>query len=292
MSMTTSGLATPPRTAPPRVRRLEAKPPVRPRAPQRRHASFGRVLGWAFSLSVLLHFLLLFLSPFGFRIDLPLGGSVGQEASRQPFGMEMVIAIPSENAPDTPPVEEPPVVERPPQTTPSFRPPPVATPGGGAPGGAPVGDTQAPARGSARDALQPGYRDPRLIAPQRPAVQPDTRTEHERYMEHLQARIDAVNDSMGVAAARERRTSDWTITDGSGNRWGLSPEGLHLGGLTVPRELLPLPGATGDNASLEAERERQRQRDEIQRQGEASDRRGTQDERIDAIRREQDSRRP
>jgi hypothetical protein len=115
----------------------------------------------------------------------------------------------------------------------------------------------------------------------------DTRTDYERYQDHLQARIDAINDSLAVAAARESLTSDWLITDGSGKQWGLSPDGLHLGGVTIPRQLLPLPRATGDNQSLEAGRERDRQRDEIRRQEEERERRQIQEERQEAIREQQ-----
>jgi hypothetical protein len=132
--------------------------------------------------------------------------------------------------------------------------------------------------------LRPGFRDQRLYVTPSPLPARPQQTPYDEYRAHLQARIDAVNDSMGVAARRDARTADWTLTDGSGNRWGLSPEGLHLGGITIPRALLPLPGPTGDNQSLEAERERQRQRDEIQRQADDATRGDTARERIEAIR--------
>src|SRR5690606_15748281 len=113
---------------------------------------------------------------------------------------------------------------------------------------------------------RPGFRDPRLYVD--PAVEAlkrtDTRSNHERYMEHLTARIQASNDSAGVASRAP--DTDWTVRDGSGRRWGLSEEGLHLGPLTTPPQLVPRPGATGDNASIEAEREERRQREEIERQ--------------------------
>jgi hypothetical protein len=268
----------------------------RARAPDRDRGSFDRVLAWSLGGSILVHILLVLLSPLFIQTDSPPGGApaAGSEATRA-FGLEMIVAIPSETAPEPP--DLPAVETAPTQTPPTAQPPAAARPGPQTPPGqpgAPGADatTPVPVRPrSATEALQPGTRDPRLYVPPRPLPPPDQRTEHERYMEHLQARIDAVNDSMGIEANRNRRTADWTITDGSGNTWGLSPSGLHLGGVTIPRELLPLPGATGDNQSIEADRERQRQRDEIQRQGEASDRRATQDERIEATREEQDRRR-
>ncbi len=206
------------------------------------------------------------------------------------FGMEAIIVIPSANAPEFP-VQETPQEE----VQPIFRPPidaaPTPTPddaGAGPLGDAPVGDAaaDAPSGGSARDALRPGYRDPRLYVAPRP-LQTEERTDLERYMDHVQARIDAVNDSMAASARRESSTADWTITDDSGNRWGVSSEGLHLGGITIPSALVPLPGATGDNQTREGARERERQREEIRRQEEDREREATRNERIEAIRERQ-----
>jgi hypothetical protein len=292
MNMTTTGLASPPRAAPPRVHKPAPRPPEAPRKLERSPPAFGKILGWSLGASLLVHLLFLLLSPLFIGFHLPAGGAISASPdSPQAFGLEMVIPIPSENAPENPPVEEreeePPPVTRP--VTPQFR-APVTPSGGGAQ--TPPSETQPPpgSGASVSEALRPGYRDSRLY------VEPDRfpelrKTQHERYMEHLQARIDAVNDSMGVAAARERRTSDWVYTDDEGRSWGLSPDGLHLGGITVPRALLPLPGATGDNQSLEAERERLRQREEIQNQEARRERDETTQERLDAMREDQDSRR-
>jgi hypothetical protein len=251
-----------------------------------RKSSYERVLGVSLAVSLLVHLLLLLLSPLLVEVGAPPSEGAEIAAESAPaFGMQAMVVVPSENAPEIPEVVETPAevprfqAQPPPRPVP---PQPGATPGPTAPAPGPQTPAAGAPEGSSRDALRPGFRDPRLyVAPQQfPELQ---KTEHERYMEHLQARIDAVNDSMRVAANRERRTSDWTVTDGSGNRWGLSPDGLHLGGMTVPRELLPLPAATGDNQSLEADRERQRQRDEIQRQEDDRERRRIQQERTRAI---------
>lgn len=280
--MTTSGLATPPRAARPRVPEPEVPRP--PRRPEHSRTSFEHVLAWSIALSILAHILVLLLSPLFVRVDVPPGATAAPAApTTDSFGMEIIVAIESENAPEVPPVEEEPI-ERVIQTPPRFdaeRPPTTPAAGDTPPPATPAPGDQT--RRSAQDALRPGYRDPRLyvVPDQYPELR---RTEHEVYMEHLEARIDALNDSMNVASARDRTTSDWTVTDRDGNKWGLDGDGLHLGGVTVPRAILPLPGPTGDNARLAEERERQRQRDEIQRQEEDRRRRETQDERIDATR--------
>ena len=125
--------------------------------------------------------------------------------------------------------------------------------------------------------LRPGFRDPRLyVGPSAlPASPTGTAGNHERYMESLTRRIEASNDSVGISS-REPNT-DWTVRDRSGNRWGLSEDGLHLGPLTIPDELVPRPAATGSNQKLEEAREEQRQREEIRRQEEDRARRAEQE---------------
>jgi hypothetical protein len=290
MNMTTSGLASPPRAAPPRVHKPAPKPPEPPRRFERSPPSFRKVLAWSLGISVVVHLFLLLIPSFVVQFEVSAGGPVqASQDAQQAFGLEMVIPVPSENAPENPPVEEreeqPPVTRA---TPPQARVPVAPSAGGGqAP---PSADPPPPSggTGSVTEALRPGYRDSRLY------IEPDRfpelrKTQHERYMEHLQARIDAVNDSMGIAAARNRRTSDWVYTDDSGRSWGLSPDGLHLGDITVPRALLPLPGPTGDNQTLEAERERMRMREEIQNQEARRERDETSRERIDATRQSQDA---
>lgn len=148
----------------------------------------------------------------------------------------------------------------------------AAAPPGAAQGGA--GATGAGGR------LRPGFRDPRLyVGPSAlPPAREGTAGNHERYMESLTRRIEASNDSAGMAT-REPNT-DWTVRDRDGNRWGLSEEGLHLGPITIPDELVPRPAATGSNQKLEEEREEQRRRDEIRRQEEARARRAEQERAI------------
>ena len=155
-----------------------------------------------------------------------------------------------------------------------------------APGPSAVGDgaTGGTADGRAggvgvSDRLRPGFRDPRLyVAPD--ALPAPERTNQQKYMDHLGARIEALNDSMAVRGPN----TDWTVTDGSGRRWGLSEDGLHLGPVTIPKELVPRPGATGTNQKREQGEEEQRQRGEIQRQEDDRARREAQEAAIRSAR--------
>lgn len=286
--MTTPHLAPPRPDAAPRdpVAPRVPPPPPRARNPNPRIA-YGRALRWALLVSAATHAVLLLLTGDFLTID-PLATRGRAAPDPETFaGLEWVVPVPEGAEGDSPPAapaeEEPAEVrDREVPTVLRVRPgeaEPEPTAPAAAPGGTPAG------QGSARDALRPGYRDPRLyVDPKALGVQGEQQSSHEKYMEHLQARIDAVNDSMGAAAAREQAAKDWTFRDKNGKRWGLSEDGLHLGGLTVPRALVPLPGPTGDNQSLEAAREQQRQRDEIRRQEEAGERRDTLRERARAIR--------
>lgn len=118
--------------------------------------------------------------------------------------------------------------------------------------------------GGVAERLRPGFRDPRLYTdPGLGRLQQPGPSDAQRYQEHLQARIDALNDSMYGGSGPN---TDWTVKDGSGRRWGVSEDGVHLGPLTIPRALVPFPAASGTNQDLEQEREIRRQREEIQRQ--------------------------
>ena len=47
-------------------------------------------------------------------------------------------------------------------------------------------------------------------------------------------RLGLWQDSAAMELARQRRSLDWTWTDDEGGRWGVSPEGIHLGSVTLP----------------------------------------------------------
>ena len=90
---------------------------------------------------------------------------------------------------------------------------------------------------SAADLLRPRVGDPRLWTV--PGAGPPL-TAHDRLRARVQARIDAINDSIRLAAEAERRAKDWTVEGKDGERWGVSPGKIHLGNIT-----LPLPLSTG-----------------------------------------------
>jgi hypothetical protein len=96
----------------------------------------------------------------------------------------------------------------------------------------------------------------------------------------LSGRLAEWYDSVSAEAAAQAAWTDWTFTDASGDRWGISDGQLHLGGITLP---LPSFGTS----SLEA-RDRAWQWDEISRQGGQVAVRQTVRERMEAIRARRD----
>jgi hypothetical protein len=145
---------------------------------------------------------------------------------------------------------------------------PVSPPAHAAPATDRSSVSSAAPRRSGENPLRTGLRDPRLWVAPGELPEPPEPTDHERYMAHLQRRIDALNDSIHGEAERSRRATDWTVTDKSGKKWGASPGKLHLGDVT-----LPLPGVQGNRDHEEAAAERNRRWEEIQRQEQEAERR-------------------
>lgn len=150
---------------------------------------------------------------------------------------------------------------------------------------------QAGGGGSIGDRLQPGYRDPRFYVDQKIEAlkEVDTRPDIQKYRDRLQAAIQASNDSAWAQGSHPN--TDWTKTDRNGRKWGVDEKGVYLGGIRIPKALVPTPRATGTNKELEAERQRQKQHDEIQRQEEAAARKKAQDEAIRETRARKDAER-
>ena len=99
---------------------------------------------------------------------------------------------------------------------------------------------------TAAEWLAPRVVDPRLwepmvIIPREPTI--------EDVEARLGAAIELLSDSALADTERKLRARDWTVQDGKGGRWGISPGKLHLGKLTLP---LPIwfptdPGVEAEN---------------------------------------------
>ena len=123
-----------------------------------------------------------------------------------------------------------------PRVVPNFI-PPAPAPGDAAPAATgPQPGAAGTAGLSAADRLRMRVSDPRLWgAP--PISSPLPKTPIDAVRERIAADLDAWNDSIAAEAAASARATDWTVKGEDGKRWGISPEGIHLGGVT-----LPMPG--------------------------------------------------
>jgi hypothetical protein len=94
------------------------------------------------------------------------------------------------------------------------------------------------------------------------------------------AQLREYNDSVAGEAADRARATDWTVPDGSGGKWGVSPGAIHLGSVT-----LPLPFALGTPPGRRDEiAGRVRSWTEIQEQAARAEGREVFDDRVRAIR--------
>lgn len=144
----------------------------------------------------------------------------------------------------------------------------------------PTADQPAPTRGASTfsELLTPAARNREVWRAPSPIHTPlDPRAEANS---RLSSRLDAYNDSVALAAAEAARAVDWTRTDDDGGRWGVSPEGIHLGDITipVPINLSPGPGKRDEVAG------RVRDWGEIQAQAARQEGKETFEERVKAVR--------
>ncbi len=159
------------------------------------------------------------------------------------------ISAPVPILPSMPPVE-PPVgrrpappanVEQPPLPAPGLpNPTAIPSPPSGVPGQGQPG-TPGTGTGSALDRMATPRPDARLFAPTNPERMVSG---PEAARARLADRVRELNDSLTVERLAAERSTDWTVTDKDGKRWGVSPGKLHLGDITLPLPLAfnPPPG--------------------------------------------------
>lgn len=204
-------------------------PPSDGGARSRRHTA-RRVVWISFGISALVHLLAIVAYPlFAERLRPDQAAFPMPVSSSGPAqGIEIIrlLNLSEQNEPEKP--------EKP-QERPKPIPQPIVTP---ARAGRSTTSTTTPSKAnesvplSAAERLRPHPRDERIWRPPDPAL---TRlTTKERLQLELAGKIEEWRDSVMAADAADAAATDWTYTDKSGNKWGVSPGELHLGGLTVP----------------------------------------------------------
>jgi hypothetical protein len=135
--------------------------------------------------------------------------------------------------------------ERPPQPVPLVAPtstpsgvpaPPAAQPREDVGGTGPLVGRGGPVRG-----VEPSFADPRVWADPNGPILGLPRNLSDQLDSMLVTGTQRVRDSIALAQG-QRRPGDWSWTK-DGRKYGWDSLGIHLGGLTIPRELLALGGA-------------------------------------------------
>jgi hypothetical protein len=289
--MSTPTLSPPRRSAGPETPAPGAPTRARPATRSSGYVTRARrVWGWSLAVSVAFHVIVFLLSPLVLRVGAPPGDGEQIAEARQDAGMRMIdpASLPA-YTPVTPPL---PMTVTPRSALPdpaaaptqreAWQPPTRGTPGAPRPEGAPARrEGQA---GAADNPLRPGLRDPRLWVQPRDVerIEPSHEELHAEYMAGFERRLRGWNDSIAAEGDRARRATDWTTRDRNGGRWGLSPEGVHLGGITIPSEGF-VPGGGDPDKRARAEQQ-ERDRRAIDRQQADSERRRAQEDQIRATR--------
>lgn len=171
-------------------------------------------------------------------------------------------------------IEEPPTERRvppPAPPAPSPRDPPQVIPGA-APG-------RQPADVPARDRLQYRMGSTEVWRPQG-ALPVEELSPDEIVRARVASQLGEYNDSVAAESAARARATDWTVKDGNGGRWGVTPGSIHLGSITLP---LPFALSTPPGRREEVAG-RIRSWTEIQDQAARVETREVFDERVRAIR--------
>lgn len=234
--MSSTLLERPPRRAPTPPQQPRQRAPARPRGRSR--------LRWVFPAALVVSALVHLFLMMGLRFELtpmqPYPYRPPADVQPRPIGMRVYDIVEVRGpAEGIPPEEESPTI-RPQGVVPIL------------PQGAPVRlpdaartETEQPVRGSrvsVMDRISPRLSEPRLWAAS--AGEPPPPTPEELVRERVADRLAAWNDSVRMAGDAAARATDWTAKDGNGGRWGVSPEGIHLGKITVPIpiQFSPPPG--------------------------------------------------
>lgn len=266
-----------PRASPPwrREPSTERRPPAVRRIRGHPRPSYGRALFVGLIISAGLHVLFLFFVQFFLSGEPDLGPATVAETDLTRDWMRAYDIVIGTAA--SPTIEEqlaaretPPPDREPEPGTPLRRP---AEPGTAQP--------EPAVRRSAVERLRPHATDPRLWERSGPRLTPPT--DEERMRARVLGRIESLNDSLALAEEERYRALDWTRTTADGKRYGISPEGIHLGGITIPGPVIAPPAGRRDEVLG-----RMNEWSEIQRQSEMSETRDVFQSRVRAIRERRD----
>ncbi|MDX1578912.1 MAG: hypothetical protein R3266_10520 [Gemmatimonadota bacterium] len=205
-----------------------------------RRRGYSRAVRVGLAISFVAHLFVLFVIGRSLQIDAPETRPTAAETLRLqgPVAMNVgEVVPPSEREEDeTSPDAEQQPAER------TVEQPPVAAPIRPVPGAAEA-DAESEDDGFLTNAekLQPKEGDERLF----PEYERDQIPEYladnpyARYEGEIRARLSMMLDSLNLSERQRREAVEW-LTGGEGEEWGVSEEGIHLGGIVIPIDLSSL----------------------------------------------------
>lgn len=237
-----------------------------------RNRGYRRAVQIGLVASVVVHLVLLFVLGRGLRVPEMTYEPIRLPVSERAPGLRLVRVVPSPAPPGPAQERRRPVPEEERE--------PTAEEEGGAEEGA-AGE-EGPERVSNAERLRPREGDPRLW---REFWDEDIERRYlggtARADSAIRAILGRYLDSLRLTEEELARAKDWTFTDGE-ERWGISPEGIHLGNITIPLPMDQILAPTGPRRR-ELERELRELR-EIQRQEGLLEAREVREARIKAMR--------
>jgi hypothetical protein len=133
---------------------------------------------------------------------------------------------------------------------------------------------------SVRDRLRYRLNAPQVWRPPSAEIAVDEPSPQAIVAQRIASQLGEFNDSVAAEAAAAARALDWTTTDADGNRWGVSPGAIHLGGITIPIGNTAFAVAAGRREEFAG---RVRSWNEIQDQAVREEARGEFKDRVKAI---------
>lgn len=202
------------------------------RSDEMRDAGYGRAVWWGVSMSFLFHIFLIFFVSRLLEIGALAWDQAFPRSAPIPDALEVVEVRQVPNLPTL-------VTPQPPSVNPARRPPTES------PVGVEVPPTEGERRLTNAQRLQPRAGDLRLWRDWRGRAYGDWRlVGFARGDSALLAAIDRLYDSLGLNEL-ERHTLDWLLETEGGKKWGITPEAIYLGTITLPNVLGALFEPTG-----------------------------------------------
>ena len=207
-----------------------------------RRRGYDRALRIGLAVSVAVHVVLLLVVGRGLRLDAPEprpAATAPVIELQGPLAFEIGRVIPASEEPDEDAMRPPPDETEP---DPDERRPQLPLEGPPAPrdDGA-TEDAADDGYVTNAEKLQPREGDERLFPEYADDEVPVylAKNPYAAYEGEIRARLGVMLDSLNLTEEQRRRATEW-LTGGDGEEWGVSEDGIHLGGIVIPIDLRSL----------------------------------------------------